>query len=1208
MQVQWSLRFFLRSTAALLLAANATVAFGQQHVSNPFVGATQYVNPDYAKEVQAVIAQTTDPTLAAQMKVVATYPTAVWMDRIAAIAGSSATGGRLGLSEHLNTALTQQQGTTPIVVELVIYDLPDRDCAARASNGELSIAANPPTQPLDGLTTYEQQYIDVIAGILKNPSFANIRFVLVIEPDSLPNLVTNTGSSFTIQNCVTAQSSGVYVAGIQHAINTFHPIPNAYLYLDIGHSAWLGWSNNANGAVTLFTNVVSGTTAGLSSVDGFIDDTANYTPTKEPFINASQTFNGTQVISANFYSFNPTVDEAGYATELQGLFRSAGWPASSTNFITDTSRNGWGGPNRPTAASTSTDVNTFVDASRIDRRNHRGQWCNQSGAGLGVPPLAAPPDFPQFQAYVWIKPPGESDGTYPGSANQDGAAHADPNCDPAQTNPLAGNTLTGSIANSPPAGQFFPAEFIQNIQNAFPPVPATTNPSFSISASGTSVEQAATGSTSVLVLPVNGFTGDVSFRVSGLPTGVTAAFSPASITGGKGTSTLTFTAAANAPVPAAPVVITVTGTSGAITQTTSLSLTIVGRPDFSITAAPPAAVTITPGSNPTATVTVASLFGFTGTVSISASGLPAGVQANFSPSSVNGSGSIVINFNAQTSTPSGTTNISIVGTSGSLTHSATIALTVTGTNPDFSLSANAATLSVAQGGTGSSTITVSPANGFNGSVSLAASGLPAGVTASFSPASTTGTSTLTLTASTTATTGSATVTVTGTSGNLTHTTTIALTVTIVQPPNFSLAASPASLSVAQGASGSSTITVNPLNGFTGSVALAASGLPTGVTASFSPASTTGTSTLTLTASSTATTGSATVTVTGTSGTLTHTTTIALTVTIVQPPNFSLSASPTSVSVAQGASGSSTITVNPLNGFTGSVALAASGLPAGVTASFSPASTTGTSTLTLTASTNATTGSATVTVTGTSGTLTHTTTIALTVTVVQPPDFSLSASPTSVSVAQGASGSSTVTVNPLNGFTGTVALAASGLPTGVTASFSPASTTGTSSVTFAASSTAATGTANVTVTGTSGSLTHTTTIALTVTSAGNGNGGVTLATVINSNQPFYDDEGVKVTNTAAITALSVTINVQNTGGMSFNGQYNTVGGQITQSHSSTATVLTYQFNLTAGQTLSPGSYLFDAQMSATGTSHPTSGDTFTVTYTTGGQTFTQTGHF
>jgi len=1085
----------------LLIAGSCLTTFAQQHVSNPFVGATPYVNPDYAKQVQALMATTADPVLRAQMNTVTTYPTGIWMDRIAAIAGDSANGGRLGLQEQLdNAVLKQQVAGQPVLVPLVIYDLPGRDCAARASNGELSIAANPPTQPLDGLTTYKTQYIDVIAGILRNPRYVNLRFALVIEPDSLPNLVTNTGKSFNIPNCQLAQSSGAYVQGVQYAINAFHPIPNAYLYIDIGHSAWLGWPDNASAAVSFFTTVVVGTTAGLSSIDGFIDNTANYTPLKEPFIDANQTFNGNRVVSANFYSFNATVDEAGYATQLQNLFRANGWPASSTNFIVDTSRNGWGGPNRPTAASTSTDVNAYVDASRIDRRNHRGQWCNQSGAGLGIPPLAAPPDFPQFQAYVWIKPPGESDGTYPGSANQNGVPRADPNCDPAETNPLAGNTPTGSIPNSPPAGQFFPAEFIQNIQNAFPPVPSDTTPTFSLFGNGASVMQGSTATTSITVLPVNNFTGTVALSISGLPSGVTAAFSPASIANGSGASTLTFTAAANATVPAAPVALTVTGTSGATTKTTTIRLTVVGRPDFSITAAPPAAVTITPGSNPTATLTVASLFGFTGSVSISATGLPSGVSANFSPSSVNGSGTIVVNFNAQSSTPAGTTNISIVGTSGSLTHSATIALTVTGSS-DFSLAATNA--SVVQGGTGTSTVTVTPRGGFTGSVALSASGLPAGVTASFNPASTTGTSTLTFTAAASAQANTTTVTITGSSGNLSHSTTMTVTVTAGQ-------------------------------------------------------------------------------------------------------DFSLSVSPPSVPVAQGGTGSSTVTVSPIGGFTGSVALSASGLPSGVTASFVPVSTTGTSTVTFTASSTATAGVASVTIRGTSGSLTHTTTVSLNVTGVQTPDFSLSAA--NATLTQGGTASSAIRVTPSGGFTGSVALSVSGLPVGVTASFNPASTTAGSTLTFAASATATTGAANLTVTGRSGTLTHTATLVLTVNPVVVGNGGVTLTPVINANSPWYDDEGVRLSNTGAITALSITITVQNTGGIGFSGQYNTVGGSITQSHSSTSTAIIYQFNLSAGQTLNPGGYLFDAQMGATGTAHPTAGDTFMVTYTTGGQTFTQSGHF
>jgi subtilase family serine protease len=98
-------------------------------------------------------------------------------------------------------------------------------------------------------------------------------------------------------------------------------------------------------------------------------------------------------------------------------------------------------------------------------------------------------------------------------------------------------------------------------------------------------------------------------------------------------------------------------------------------------------------------------------------------------------------------------------------------------------------------------------------------------------------------------------------------------------PNFTLSASPSSLTITQGSNGTSTITVTPTNGFSGSVTFTASGLPSGVTAAFSPNPTTTTSTLTLTASSTAATGTVTVTITGKSGTLTNTTTLSLTVNI-----------------------------------------------------------------------------------------------------------------------------------------------------------------------------------------------------------------------------------------------------------------------------------------------------------------------------------------
>ncbi len=204
-------------------------------------------------------------------------------------------------------------------------------------------------------------------------------------------------------------------------------------------------------------------------------------------------------------------------------------------------------------------------------------------------------------------------------------------------------------------------------------------------------------------------------------------------------------------------------------------------------------------------------------------------------------------------------------------------------------------------------------------------------------------------------------------------------------PSFTLSASPSNVTITQGgAGGTSTITVTDLGGFSGSVSLAASGLPSGVTAVFSPNPTSTTSTLTLTANATATTGTATVTITGTSGSLQATTTVSLTVNAAGTPNFTVSASPSSLTITQGGNGTSTITVTSQNGFNSATTLSASGLPSGVTAAFSPnpvtppANGSVNSILTLTASATATTGTATVTVTGTSGSLTHNATITLTV--------------------------------------------------------------------------------------------------------------------------------------------------------------------------------------------------------------------------------------
>jgi len=207
------------------------------------------------------------------------------------------------------------------------------------------------------------------------------------------------------------------------------------------------------------------------------------------------------------------------------------------------------------------------------------------------------------------------------------------------------------------------------------------------------------------------------------------------------------------------------------------------------------------------------------------------------------------------------------------------ALAATSTTPNFTISASPGSLSVVQGGNGSSTITTSVSGGFSSAVALSASGQPTGVTVSFSPTSIaapgSGSSTMSITVASTTATGTYAITVIGTGGGITQTTTVSLTVTAVAAGDFTLTASPTSLTITRSSHGTTTITIHPTNGFAGSVTLSASGLGSGVTAAFSPNPATGTSTLTLTASSTATTGTRTVTVTGVSGSLTHTTTISL---------------------------------------------------------------------------------------------------------------------------------------------------------------------------------------------------------------------------------------------------------------------------------------------------------------------------------------------
>jgi len=202
------------------------------------------------------------------------------------------------------------------------------------------------------------------------------------------------------------------------------------------------------------------------------------------------------------------------------------------------------------------------------------------------------------------------------------------------------------------------------------------------------------------------------------------------------------------------------------------------------------------------------------------------------------------------------------------------------------------------------------------------------------------------------------------------------------------------------------------------------------------------------------------------------------------PDFTVSASPNPITINAGSSGTSKITATFLNGFNNPVTLSTPVMPSGWTTSFdtNPLLASGTSTLTVTVPTGTATGTYSVTVTGSDVTTSHSTTLTVQVT---NPDFSISASPTSLTIRSGSSGTSKITVTPLNGFTGPVSLSSTA-PSGLTASLSPTSitTSGKSTLKITVPSTIRSGTYTVTVTGTSGSLTpHSATVKVTVSRFG-----------------------------------------------------------------------------------------------------------------------------
>ncbi len=313
---------------------------------------------------------------------------------------------------------------------------------------------------------------------------------------------------------------------------------------------------------------------------------------------------------------------------------------------------------------------------------------------------------------------------------------------------------------------------------------------------------------------------------------------------------------------------------------------------------------------------------------------------------------------------------------------------VAGSAPNFVLSAAPGAVSVAQGASGTSTVTTTVSSGFNGPITLTASGQPAGVTVTFSPAAISapgsGSSTMTMAVAANAVVGPYTITVTATGGSVVQTSTVTLTVTV--PPSFTVSVAPATVSVAKGANGASTVTTTVSGGFSAPVTMSASGQPAGVTVTFSPvtlgAPGAGASTMTMAVAANASVGSYAITVTASGGNLVRTAIVTLNVTAAVVPAFTVSSSAAAITVSRGGQYDVAITTTTSGGFNSAISLSASGLPSGVTDSFTvttiPAPGAGRSGMKIFAAANTVPGSYPITVTGTGGGLSSSVAITLTV--------------------------------------------------------------------------------------------------------------------------------------------------------------------------------------------------------------------------------------
>jgi len=405
---------------------------------NPFEGLSSsdfYINPINSKQYDNSISTATG-TAKDNLKLMQKTPSAYWIDNKGKITKEGNDNPEGSLEGILEAAAAQSK---PPLCVFIWYGLPNRDCKAWASNGEIcchrradgTCNYSDKGECTEGLRMYREEYVDPFIKVLQKYQ-DKVPTVVVVEPDSLPNLATN----LAIPWCGSNSTHAAITKGVKYALHQLDTqASKVTVYLDAAHGGWLGWENSMEAFMKVLKEIEMPTT-----IRGFATNVANYQPlgVKCPWC-PNDGYRNDFCLNGKHASHPCCEDPCGLLTQwnngnnelnyAQFLVAAADeMLGMKAHVIIDTGRNGV-----------------------VDNRQDCANWCNPRGSGAGLKSTSHTADPSYVDAYFWLKTPGESDGCSKDLPNGGGRCpRYDKNCKSVDS-----LSSKASEPRSPEAGQWF---------------------------------------------------------------------------------------------------------------------------------------------------------------------------------------------------------------------------------------------------------------------------------------------------------------------------------------------------------------------------------------------------------------------------------------------------------------------------------------------------------------------------------------------------------------------------------------------------------------------------------------------------------------------------------------------------------------------------------------------------------------------------------